>query len=99
MLRFLLIAGLIAAAATSRLLPHPPNFTPIGAIALFGGAAFRDRRLAFAVPLLAMLLSDAALGFSRMMPFVYGSQSAIRSGLRPPRVTSRSHAVHSSPCS
>ncbi len=75
--RLLLIAGMIAAAAASRLLPHPPNFAPIGAIALLGGATFRDRRLAFAIPLAAMLLSDAVLGFHRVMPFVYGSFVAI----------------------
>lgn len=59
----LLLAGLIVAAALSRLLPHPPNFSPVEAIALFGGAYFASRRWALAVPLLAMLLSDLALGW------------------------------------
>jgi len=63
----------ISAAAASRLLPHPPNFTPIAAIALFGGASFYDRRVAFLVPLAAMLLSDLVIGFHRLMPLVYGS--------------------------
>jgi hypothetical protein len=57
-----LIAFVLAAAAT-RLLPHPPNMTSIASVALFGGAYFKDRRLAFAVPLLALLLSDLALGW------------------------------------
>lgn len=56
-----LIAIVLAAAAT-RLLPHPPNFTSVTALALFGGTYFADRRWAFAVPLLALLLSDLALG-------------------------------------
>ena len=59
--RFWLMAGLIFGAAALRLLPHPPNFTPIGAIALFSGAHFARKRWAFAVPLLAMALSDLAL--------------------------------------
>jgi len=53
---------MILAAAATRLLPHPPNFTSITALALFGGARFADRRLAYAVPLLALLLSDLLLG-------------------------------------
>ena len=54
---------IVLAAAATRLLPHPPNLTAMTAIALFGGSYFSDRRLAFAVPMLALLLSDIALGF------------------------------------
>ncbi len=45
-------------AAFSRLIPHPPNFTPIGGMALFGAAYFSRRHLGFIVPLAAMWLSD-----------------------------------------
>ena len=55
---------IIIAAAATRLLPHPPNVTSLTALALFGGACFGDRRLAFAVPLLALALSDAVLGLA-----------------------------------
>ncbi|MFC7302073.1 DUF6580 family putative transport protein [Cognatiluteimonas weifangensis] len=58
----LLLTGLIVAAALTRLLPHPPNFSPVEAIALFGGAYFASRRWALLVPLLALLLSDLVLG-------------------------------------
>lgn len=58
----LLLIGLILLAALSRLLPHPPNFSPVEAIALFGGAYFGQRLTAIWVPLLAMFLSDLALG-------------------------------------
>ncbi len=58
----LVLAGLIVAAALTRLLPHPPNFSPVEAIALFGGAYFASRQWAAIVPLLAMLVSDLALG-------------------------------------
>lgn len=61
----LVLAGLIAVAALTRLLPHPPNFSPVEAIALFGGAYFASRYWALAVPLLAMFASDLALGLVR----------------------------------
>lgn len=57
----LIVFGLILAAAASRLLPHPPNFVPVGAMALFGAAALPKRWLAFVVPLVAFYLSDLAL--------------------------------------
>ena len=53
---------MIFVAALTRLLPHPPNFSPVEAVALFGGAYFASRWLALAVPLVAMFLSDMALG-------------------------------------
>lgn len=58
----LVLIALIALAALSRLLPHPPNFSPVEAVALFGGAYFASRAWAIAVPLIAMLISDFALG-------------------------------------
>ena len=74
-----LIAFLVLTAALVRLIPHEPNFTPIGAIALFGGTYILNKRLAFAVPLAAMLLSDLALqlvygnGFHSSMIFIYAA--------------------------
>ena len=58
----LLLGGMIALAALSRLLPHPPNFSPVEAIALFGGAYFANRWAAVWVPLAAMFASDLVLG-------------------------------------
>ncbi|MEO7277762.1 MAG: DUF6580 family putative transport protein [Sphingomicrobium sp.] len=75
--RILAIASAILIAATLRLVPHPPNFTPIGAIALFSGAMFGRRLLAFAAPLAAMLLSDAIIGFHSAMPVVYAAIALI----------------------
>ncbi|MES1180331.1 MAG: DUF6580 family putative transport protein [Verrucomicrobiota bacterium] len=76
--RFLFLAGMILAAAASRLIPHPPNFSPIAALAVFGGATFASKRAAFLVPLAAMFLSDLILGFSAMMtPVIYGSFALI----------------------
>ncbi|MEI6507802.1 MAG: DUF6580 family putative transport protein [Bacteroidota bacterium] len=62
--RFTLVAAIVFLAAISRLLPHLPNFTPIGAMALFAGAYITNRFLAFITPLAAMLLSDALMGFN-----------------------------------
>ncbi len=71
-----LIAMVLAAAAT-RLVPHPWNLTSITAVALFGGAYFQDRRLAFAVPLGALFVSDLVLGAYPGMAVVYGSFTLI----------------------
>lgn len=57
----LALAVMILLAALSRLLPHPPNFSPVEAIALFGGAYFASRAWALLVPLAAMLVSDLVL--------------------------------------
>ena len=69
-----LIALLVAifAAAAMRLLPHLPNFSPIAAMALFGGAYLPRRALAFVAPFGALAISDALLGgFYPGMNFVY----------------------------
>jgi hypothetical protein len=58
----LTLTGLVFLAALARLAPHPPNVTPIAAMALFGGAYMSNRRLAYMLPLAAMLLSDIVLG-------------------------------------
>lgn len=65
---------MIVMAALSRLLPHPDNVTPVGAMALFGGAYFSRKYLAFLVPLLAMWLSDLVLNniiYARLYPDYY----------------------------
>ena len=58
----LTLAALIFVAALTRVIPHPPNFSPIEAVALFGGAYFASRRWAVLVPLAAMFASDLVLG-------------------------------------
>jgi hypothetical protein len=65
--RLITLSAIVGLAALSRLLPHPPNVTPIGAMALFAGAHLRNWRIAFLLPMAAMFLSDLALGFT-----VYG---------------------------
>ena len=64
--RFIVLTLLIIAAALTRvlpfLIPHIWNFTAIGALAIFAGAQFNDRRLAFIMPLAAMAISDLFIG-------------------------------------
>jgi len=69
---FLLAVLLVAFAALSRFIPHPANFTPIAAMALFGGVYF-GKRYAFVIALAAMLVSDYFIGFHNLLPYVYGS--------------------------
>jgi hypothetical protein len=66
---------MITAAALSRLLPHPYNFTPIGAIGLFGAAHFARKHLSFLIPFAALWLSDLLLNnlvYAPMYPEFYG---------------------------
>ncbi|MBE9484011.1 MAG: hypothetical protein IMY74_04135 [Bacteroidetes bacterium] len=69
--RFAVLAGIILAGAFMRLIPHWPNFTPIAAMALFGGAYLGRKYLAFALPVAAMLISDLLIGFHDSMLAVY----------------------------
>jgi hypothetical protein len=71
--RAALIAGIVLAAAALRIVPHPMNFAPIGAIALFGGAYFSSKRTAVAVPLLSLVAGDIVTGFHWLIPYVYAS--------------------------
>jgi len=75
--RLFALLSAIVGAAVLRLVPHPPNFAPIGAMALFSGAYLGRRGLAFAAPLGALLLSDAIIGFYAGMEFVYASVALI----------------------
>ena len=67
----------IVAAAALRLVPHPPNFSPIDAMALFSGAYLGRRWVAFAAPLGALLLSDLVLGFYHGMATVYATVALV----------------------
>lgn len=77
------LGAILLLAAVSRVLPHPPNFAPITAMALLGGATLSNRKLAFIFPLVAMLISDTLLelttgwGFHSGMFVVYGTFSLI----------------------
>jgi hypothetical protein len=65
--RVITLVAMIVAAAATRILPHPWNFTAVGAMCLFGGAHFQRRWMAFLVPMAALVLSDVLL-----LAVVYG---------------------------
>ncbi len=75
--KFYVVLTMIFAGAVMRLIPHWPNFTPIAAIALFGGTFLKRKDLAFLIPVVAMLLSDLIIGFHSTMFAVYASFIAI----------------------
>jgi hypothetical protein len=61
-LNLTVLTTMILVVALSRLIPHPPNFSPVEAMALFGGTYFARKSLAILVPLIALFISDLALG-------------------------------------
>jgi len=71
------ICAVIVLLALSRFIPHPPNFTPIGAMAILSGGLFKSVRMGLIMPLTAMLLSDLVLGLHSTMLFVYVSITII----------------------
>jgi len=71
--------SLVALGAIARLLPHPPNFAPVGALSLYSGARLRSWQ-AYLIPLAVLALTDPILGmifgfraFTALTPFVYAS--------------------------
>lgn len=92
-LRFVVILLFIVFAAVVRGLPHPWNFTPIGAMALFSGAKLGRSPQAFLYPLAALFVGDIFVGFHKLMAIVYLSfvaniliGSAIRRRQTPSRI-------------
>ena len=71
--RELLIIGFLLFAVVMRLIPHPPNFTPIIALSLFGSTTFRNKWFGLFLPIIAMGISDLYLGLYSISIWVYGS--------------------------
>jgi len=67
------VATMILLAAVLRIVPHPWNLTPIGAMALFSGAMFRNRWMALALPLASLFAGDVFVGFHKLILVVYAS--------------------------
>ena len=65
------LVAVVLVLAVFRFVPHPPNVTPIAAMALFSGAAFTNRSLAYFIPLAAMIISDLVIGFHSTVWYVY----------------------------
>jgi hypothetical protein len=73
--RAITLVTMIVAAAATRVVPHPWNFTAVGAMCLFGGAHFRRRWQAFLVPLAALVISDIVLAATRYDFSLFGYTS------------------------
>lgn len=76
-MNFVLPTLLVVLGVVFRVVPHPMNFAPIGAIALFAGASFKDRRAAIIVPLVAMFIGDLFIGLHSLMPVIYATYALI----------------------
>ncbi len=63
--------GLILIISFSRLIPHPPNFTPIIAVAILSGYFFKNLYASIGVVITSVLLTDIILGFYPSMAMVY----------------------------
>ena len=72
-IKIILLCIIIFLVSLTRIFPHPPNFTPILALAIFGGAYFPNKIAALTLPVIAMFLSDLILGFHSQMYVVYGT--------------------------
>jgi hypothetical protein len=82
-------AVLVIGGVVSRLVPHPENFTAIGAIALFSGVYFRRAGVAVLAPVLALLISDFVLSlqwsmvsFPYMQYVLYGGMALLGVAIR-----------------
>jgi hypothetical protein len=65
--------ALAVVSGLARLLPHPPNFTPVGGSSLFAGARVNGW-YAYLLPLVVMAVTDPFLGgYSFSTPFVYAA--------------------------
>ena len=72
----------IAFLVQLRLIPHPPNFTPILAAGIFSGYYFRHFFLGLFIIILSMFIGDLYFGFHNTMFFTYISLSiAVMLGL------------------
>jgi hypothetical protein len=73
----LFLISVIVLAVLSRFLPHPPNFTPIAAIALLSSKGFNNRWIVFLIPIVSLFISDLFIGLYDTIPFVYVSFALI----------------------
>jgi hypothetical protein len=67
-----LALGFLGFGLLTRLIPHEPNFTPVLALALFGGV-YLKRSYAILLPLALMMVSDLFLGLHPVIGFTWGS--------------------------
>lgn len=68
------VSALILFSVIMRILPHPPNMTPMESLAIYSGFLWKENRSgAFLTPLVALILGDLVFGFHPYVFWVYGS--------------------------
>lgn len=75
--RFLLLTFLIILGVMSRFVPHYPNFTAVGAVALLSGKYFNRKVYSYAIPLITLWISDLILNHFIYPEYSSGWQSWI----------------------
>ena len=65
---FVYFVGLVA---LSRVIPHPPNFTPILASAIMAPLLIKDRFFGIAIPIFGMFVADIVIGFHPYQLVIY----------------------------
>ena len=72
----MLAAGILMLGVISRLIIHLPNFTPVIALALFGGVYLKKQQ-AVILPVLMMVIADLFLGADVTFLFTWGSMALV----------------------
>ena len=72
-IKFVLIISIIFLVSLTRIFQHTPNFTPILALAIFGGAYLPNRITAISLPIISMFISDLIIGFHSQIFTVYAT--------------------------
>lgn len=90
-----LAMGLILLGVVARLIPHPPNVTPLTAIALFGGTSL-PKRWAILLPLVIVAISDLLIGLHDVVAFTWSSLAL--TGLLGWWIRKRAHAARIAFC-
>ena len=72
-IKVVLIISIIFLVSLTRIFPHPPNFTPILALAIFGGAYLPNRITAISLPIISMFISDLIIVFHSQIFTVYAT--------------------------
>lgn len=76
-----MLLALVVFTALTRVMLYPFNFSPVIALALFGGACIPDKRLGFFLPVLAMFVSDLVFEFFNIAPGFWGWTQLVHYGL------------------
>lgn len=75
------VVALVLFTAITRVVLYPFNFSPVIALALFGGACIPDRKLGFLLPVMGMFVSDIIFEVFNIAPGFWGWNQLFHYGL------------------